>query len=128
MKKEQPEYILQKQVCSYLNSQYNKVLYLSDTIASIKLTFGQMNRNKAIQKEGFKTPDLLILHPNKEYHGLFIELKAKTIYKKDGTLLKNDHVEAQLETIKQLNKLGYYATFCIGFDNTKAVIDEYMKG
>ena len=44
-----PEYDLQKTVCQYLEMQYPKVLFLSDTIASVKLTKQQAVRNKAIQ-------------------------------------------------------------------------------
>lgn len=128
MRKEQPEYQLQKQVCQYLNIQYPKVMYLSDTVAAVKLTIPQQVRNKAIQKEGFKCPDLLILQPNKYNSGLFIELKAKTPYKSNGfVLLSNPHVEAQAETLNQLNKIGYYACFSWSFEDCKSIIDSYMK-
>jgi hypothetical protein len=80
-----------------------------------------------VQKEGFHCPDLLIFKPNGVFHALFIELKAKDIYKKNGELLKNDHVEAQLKTIKELSALGYSAHFAVGFDEAKRLIDDYMK-
>ena len=128
-----PEYIIQKQVCAYLRTQYRGLLFMSDTIAAVKLTIPQQIRNKAIQKPDFNCPDLLIFEPNSclsgNYCGLFIELKAKSIYKKDGkTLLKNEHVEAQLYTIQQLRSKGYYAEFCCGFDEAKTLIDNYLKG
>lgn len=122
-----PEYLLQCSVCAYLKLQFPTVLFLSDTIANIRLTIGQSMRNKKIQKEDFKTPDLLILQPNKNYHGLFIELKVKSPYKKDGTLLKDEHLEGQLKTIKALRRLGYMADFAVGFDQARAMIDAYMK-
>ena len=122
-----PEYDLQKACCRYLNTQYKNVQYLSDTVASLKLTKPQQGRNKAIQKEGFKTPDLLILQPNGKYYGLFIELKVKSPFKKDGTLLKNEHLEGQQKTIDKLNSLGYYATFATGFDEFKSIVDNYFK-
>ncbi len=122
-----PEYQLQKQICAYLNVQYSDVLYLSDTIANLRLSAPQKVRNKAIQKDGFSCPDLLILQPNKRFKGLFIELKIKSPYKKNGELLKSDHLERQQKAIKQLNYLGYYATFSTGFDETKQIIDNYMK-
>lgn len=128
MRKEQPEYTLQKQVCKYLNMQYPNVMYLSDTIAAVKLTFPQQARNKAIQKEGFKCPDLIILQPNLYSSGLFIELKAKTPYKSDGiTLFSNPHNEAQNETLSKLNELGYYACFAWDFDQCKKIIDQYLN-
>ena len=82
-RKKQPEFEIQKAICDYLELQYPKVLFLSDTIASIKLTIPQQVRNKSIQKEGFKCPDLLILEPRGKYAGLFIEIKVVTPYKKE---------------------------------------------
>ena len=126
MKRTYPEYELQKQCKQYLDLQYKNVLYDSDTIASIKLTAPQQGRNKAIQKEGFKRPDIVIYTPNFYYHGLFIELKVKSPFKKDGTLLKNDHLEGQQNTINDLSKLGYKAMFCTGFEEFKIAVDEYL--
>lgn len=122
-----PEYELQKQVCAYLKTHYSDVLFMSDTIASVKLTAAQGARNKAIQKDGFKTPDLIIFEPNKYYRGLFIELKVESPFKKDGTLKKNAHLEAQQKSINDLNDKGYFALFSWGFDMTKRFIDDYMK-
>ena len=125
--KQQPEYILQKAVCQYISIQYPNVMFLSDTIAAVRLTIPQQIRNKAIQKEGFKCPDLLILHPNKYFSGLFIELKAKTPYKGNGEILKNIHLEAQQETLNKLNYLGYHACFVWSFEDCKHIIDNYMQ-
>lgn len=127
MSKNQPEYELQKSICKWLDLQHPKLLYLSDTIASVKLTIPQQARNKSIQKKCFKCPDLLILHPNNTYHGLFIELKVKSPYKKDGTLLKNEHLEGQDKTIKELNEKGYLACFSWGFEMTKGIIEKYIN-
>ena len=93
--KKQPEFDLQKQVCRYLNLQYKEVLFLSDTIASVKLTEPQAKRNSQIQKRGFKTPDLIIFEARKGFHGLFIELKVKSPYKKDGKIFTNEHLQGQ---------------------------------
>ena len=123
-----PEFELQKSVCKYLDLQYPDVLYLSDTIANLKLTIPQKVRNKSIQKADFHCPDLLILEPQKGFHGLFIELKVKDIYKKNSTeLLKNEHVENQQKSINQLNKKDYKSCFCIGFEQAKTMIDIYMR-
>jgi hypothetical protein len=127
MNKNQPEFELQKAICRWLNVQYPKVLYLSDTIASVKLTIPQQNRNKLIQKNGFKTPDLLIFEPNKEFKGLFIELKVKSPFKKDGTLLKDEHLESQQKTINDLKQKGYYACFSWSLEMTLDIINRYMS-
>lgn len=121
------EYDLQVNVCRYLNLQYPKVLYLSDTIANIKLTPIQAYRNSNIQKKWFKCPDLIILEPNLNYKGLFIELKISSPFKKDGTIKSNEHLKEQLNTINELNYKGYYSCFCWSFDMAKEIIDKYFQ-
>lgn len=123
------EFDLQVAICRYLSYQYPNVLFYSDTIANMKLTLPQASRNKKIQKVGFKMPDLVILQPNKEFHGLLIELKLESPYKKDGTIKASakDHLKGQQETINELNNKGYKALFSWGFDMTKEIIDEYLK-
>lgn len=122
------EFELQSQVSSYLIYQYPDVDFLSDTVASVKLTIPQAQRNKKVQKPGFKCPDLLILEPRGEYHGLFIELKASTPYKKCGIeLLKNQHVEDQAYQLEKMKAKGYYACFAWSFEMAVDIIDNYMK-
>ena len=125
--KQQPEYHLQVQVCEYLRWQYPHLLFDSDTIAAAKLTMPQAARNKKIQKEGFKRPDIAIYEPKRDYHGLFIELKVECPFKKDGTLKSNEHLEAQQKTINDLNAKGYLAMFSWSFEQTKSIIDNYFK-
>jgi hypothetical protein len=123
------EYDLQVAVCKYLSYQYPDVEYMSDTIANLKLTKTQANRNKKIQKNGFKCPDIIILEPRNNFSGLFIELKLQTPFKKDGEIKAStkDHLKGQLETIENLNKKGYLAHFSWGFDMTKEIIDSYLN-
>lgn len=121
------EYILQKAVCKFITKQYPDVLFLSDTIGNVKLNINQAARNKAIQKDGFKCPDLLILEPNRYFKGLFIELKKESPFKKDGvTLLKSDHLEAQQLAINNLLSKGYFAAFKWEFEDIKELISWYM--
>lgn len=126
-RKSQPEYEIQKAICNYLELQYPDVDFLSDTIASIKLTIPQQVRNRNIQKNGFKCMDLLIFEPRGGYHGLFIEIKVVTPYKKNGDLKKSEHLEGQDQSMKKLAKKGYYTGFAWGFEGVKNVIDKYMK-
>jgi len=123
------EFDLQVAVCKYLSYQYPDIQFLSDTVANMKLTVNQASRNKKIQKNAFKTPDLLILEPKNDFSGLFIELKIKTPFKKDGNIKAstNDHLKGQMETIELLNKKGYKSCFSWGFDMTKEIIDDYLK-
>jgi len=119
------EYDLQKAICRYLIMQYPNVLFMSDTIASLKLTMGQAVRNKAIQCPAFKTPDLIIFHPNESYHGLFIELKIADPFTKRGAL-KSEHIEGQWLTLQALSQKGYKAEFAWSFDMAKGIIDNYL--
>lgn len=127
--KKQPEFELQSAICRYLSYEYAEILFLSDTIASLKLTPAQANRNKKIQKFGFSCPDLLILEPRNGYSGLFIELKVETPFKKNGEIKasKDDHLKNQLEAINKLNEKGYKAVFSWDFQMTKDIIDNYLK-
>ena len=143
--KNQIEFFIQKQICQYLEHQYPKVLFISDATSGAKLTMPQAVRNKSIQKDNFKIPDLQILEPNTEYYGLFLELKKETPYKKTGELKRQiikiyktiakkrvvvgsyDHLELQDKSIKLLRGKGYFACFCWSFDQAKEIIDDYIK-
>ena len=124
--KAQPEFELQKSICKWISIQYPKVLFLSDTIASVKLTIPQQVRNSLIQKKAFKAPDLIIFESNEKYNGLFIELKVKSPFKKNGELLKDEHLEGQQKTINDLKSKGYFACFSWGFEMTTEIINKYM--
>jgi hypothetical protein len=127
MAKKHLEYDIQKAICEYLDTKYPDVLYMSDTIANVRLTIPQANRNKSIQKDYFKCPDLLIFCAKGKFHGLFIELKIKSPFKKDGSLYKSEHLEGQAKTIDDLMSAGYYAQFSVGYEETKEIIDWYMN-
>ncbi|WP_299153097.1 hypothetical protein [uncultured Christiangramia sp.] len=120
------EYELQKMLCQWLEIQFPKVLFLSDTIASVKLKIPQQLRNKKIQKSGFKCPDLLILEPKKGYAGLFIELKTKSPFKKNGEIYSNDHLKAQQHSLNKLEEKGYKTCFSWEFERTKNIIESYL--
>ena len=128
-RKKQPEFELQKAICQYLSLQYPNILFLSDTIASLRLTPQQQVRNSAIQKKGFHCPDLIILQPNKYFFGLFIELKTETPFKLNGEIKasQNDHLKNQYNTIEKLNLMEYYAGFAWSFEQAKKIIDEYLS-
>lgn len=122
------ERLLVEQVARYLQLQYPDVIYRFDIAADLKLTMGQARRHKLIHpKRGY--PDLFIAHPtNKLTHdcGLYIELKVKPIYRRDGELFANAHLREQDEMLARLGELGYVAKFAVGFDQAKEIIDEYL--
>lgn len=63
-----------------------------------------------------------------KYAGLMIELKrpGTRIYKKDGTLVADQHIREQFDVLEQLRKRGYVAEFACGFDEAKKIIDGYL--
>jgi hypothetical protein len=126
MSKQQPEFALQRQVAQYIRMQYKDVLFMSDTVASVKLTKPQAIRNKSIQKPHFKTPDLIIFEPKINYCGMFLELKVESPFLKDGITPKSEHISGQQKSINDLRKKGYYANFGVGFDDCKKQIDTYL--
>lgn len=101
---------------------------MSDTIAQVRLTVPQQVRNKKLQKPGFQCPDLLIFAVRGDRCGLFIELKARSPFKKGGvTLLRSDHVEGQAATMERLRREGYECHFAWEFDQCRAIIDRYLQ-
>ena len=118
------EYTLQVAVCKYLKYQYPNVLFRSD-LGGIRLTKGLAIKAKKIQhSKGF--PDLFVYHPNKGYNGLAIELKTKELMKKNGTLKKSEHLEQQQRVLDHLNANKYYASFAVGFEEARTIIDNYL--
>ncbi len=127
-RKAQPEFELQKQVAQWLRLQYPTVPFLSDVRASMKLTIPQQVRSKQIQADNFACPDMMIFKMRGGYGGLFLELKAESPFRKDGvTLLRNDHLEAQAETIIQLQVEGYHAAFYWEFETIRMAVNEYLR-
>lgn len=125
--KQQIEYNLQKSICQYLRIQYPNVLFYSDTVAQIKLSIPQAVRNKAIQKEEFKMPDLVILQPIGGYSGLLIELKKESPLLKNGKLSNKKHIQGQFKSINDLKSKGYFVCFAWSFEMAKNIIDNYLN-
>jgi hypothetical protein len=121
------EFSEQASICEYLSLQYPNVIFASD-LSGIKLTKGLAVKIKKL-KCARGIPDLFIYEPRKGYCGLAIELKATgvTVYKQDGTLKNDTHLQEQEEMLTRLSKKGYLALFCLGFDSAKLIIDTYLK-
>ncbi len=71
------------------------------------------------KRQGVKPgiPDICIMEPNKDYSGLFIEIKAN--YNKPS--------DYQLKWAKNLNKKGYLAVWSNSFDECKDIINGYLS-
>ena len=141
---------LQVQVADYLRLQYPSVMFHSDFGSGIKLTMGQAIKQKRQNGGRRAWPDMFIAEPRgvkasckvvmpedsvikeaqfiEQKHGLFIELKkaGTRIFKKDGTLVADEHIREQFDVLEQLRKRGYMAEFACGFDEAKRIIDGYL--
>jgi len=114
-------------ICKYLKLQYPNVLFTSES-SGIRLSIGQAKRLKAMRScSGL--PDIMIFEPRKSYYGLFLEVKREgtKIYKKDGDLRKDAHIQEQEEILHQLKQRGYLAEFVVGFEEAKSIIDYYFS-
>jgi hypothetical protein len=120
------EYILCKQIATYLRLQYPKVIFHFD-LSGLNHSKAQAGQTKIIQ-HGRGWPDLFIAEARTSYHGLFLELKAEgtRIYKKDGSF-SSPHIAEQDAVLKALASKGYQTWFAVGFSEAQKIIDAYMK-
>lgn len=154
--RKQTEAQLQVQVADYIRLKYPNVLFHSDYGSGVKLTMSQAVMQKRQNGGRRSWPDLFIAYPifklpegktTKDYvaegnigkwhmfddsmrHGLFIELKREgtKIFKKDGTLVSDEHIREQYDLLERLrHDCGYEARFACGFDEAKKIIDEYLS-
>ncbi len=133
------EETLHLKVCDYLRKNYPDVLFRTDFSSGMKMTPWQAAKHKKFQKSR-AWPDLFIAESgvvkfkegnliiNLRKNGMFLELKADGVklYKKDGTLRKNKHIEEQAEMLEKLRNGNYYAEFAIGYEDAIEQIREYL--
>lgn len=119
---------LQTAVADYIRLHYPDVLFHSDFGSGIKLTMGQAAKQKRQNGGRRGWPDMFIAKPKLTFHGLFLELKkdGTRLWKKNGDPT-SEHIEEQANTLIELNNLGYWAEFAIGFDEAVEIIDKYMN-
>lgn len=122
---------IQISVCKYLKMQYPDAIFTCDLASGMKLTIGLAAKHKS-QRSGRGYPDLCVDEPRRGYNGLRIELKSSvnSVFLKDGKTLKSDpknHLKEQIDMMERLKKRGYYASFGLGFDDTKRIIDWYFS-
>lgn len=123
------EHDLYTMLADYLRYNYKSIIWRFDLAADLKLTIGQARKHKRLQQHrGY--PDLFIAEPRGEYHGVYIELKkaGTRIFKKDGTLVADQHIREQFDLLEKLRRKGYVAEFACGFDEAKEIIDRYLGG
>ena len=144
------EHDLYAMLADYLRYNYKDIIWRFDLAADLKLTIGQARKHKRLQQHrGY--PDLFIAEPRgvkaeckviepsdgsvieeayfiEQKHGLYLEIKkaGTRIFKKDGTLVADEHIREQFDVLEQLRKRGYMAEFACGFDEAKRIIDGYL--
>ena len=113
-------------ISRYINTKYPDIIYHFDYGSGLKMSKRQAVRQKILNKKrGY--PDLFISKTNSKYSGLFIEVKIETPFKKDGYLKAGKHLEEQNEMLENLRKQKYFAEFGTGFEECKAIIDNYIN-
>lgn len=120
---------VQTLVIGYLRKTYPDVLYKADFSTGMIMSIGQAVKAKKLGGNVKNFPDLNIIEPKAEYHGLFLELKNKTvkIYKEDGDYYKNDHHIEQSKMMQKIESKGYLCSFAIGEYHAKDLIDSYLS-
>lgn len=117
----QHEYYVQVAIVNYLRAKYPGALWTASS-AGMKTNVITAMRFKAMGVQpGF--PDIAIYEPRGIYRGLFIELKRpKARGSSRGTVSPH-----QTRWIDGLNRRGYKAVICYGFDDARKILDDYMK-
>jgi hypothetical protein len=101
-------------------SEYNKAKY-----PELELLFHVPNGGKRnvieaarLKREGVRAgvPDLILPVARGNYHGLFIEMKAN----------KGKATQKQNEWIEKLQAQGYLAVVCNGWEEAKALLQNYL--
>lgn len=94
-----------------------------------KLTFHPPNGGKRhpsvankLKRQGVKAgvPDIFVMMPKGDYHGLMIEFKA-------SPPAKTEVSDKQKEWLSRLENQGYLATVCRGIEAAQNEINNYMN-
>jgi len=117
---------LHKSVCRYISLQYPEVMFVSEP-GGIRVTPGIAGEIAKLRSD-VGLPDLYILEPKGEYHGLILELKKDVgAYRnKKGEIRDIKHIQIQLRILKKFRRKGYFASFAGGFDEAQKIIDWYL--
>jgi len=119
---------LASNVAKFMQVQFPTAIYQYTIGADVRLPINTARRLHKLNgrwSKGFV--DIFIYEARNGYHGLAIELKAVTPFKKNGELKKDSHLENQANFHKELEARGYKAIFTTGFEETVEAIREYLS-
>lgn len=120
-------------LCLWLSKTYPNAVFISDIAGrplphTVRNTVYKM-RSRTQTGEVFKQPDLVIYNPAKGFVGLMIEIKktGEKIYKRDGELIADSHVQRQAQALQFFRSVGWNAVFSIGIEACKEIIINHFK-
>ena len=107
---------LQTAIVKYIRLAYPNTLFTA-TMGGVKLN--SWSQRNALKATGYLkgVADLLIFESKASYKGLFLEVKT------DKGKMTKEQKEFQTNAIAR----GYLCICCKGFDETKNIIDDYLK-
>ena len=114
-------------VCKYIAHAHPGTIFNTD-LSGIRLPIA-LAKKAARLRSSRAFPDLVIYEARRGFASLFIELKAEgaRIWLKDSTLSKDKHVREQARMLSALTMRGFCASFAVGFDEARKLIDWYLK-
>lgn len=105
-KNDQPERVLQKKICDYLQTHYPDVYFFSDP-SGLKLSPNMLKLLKATRSRHSQL-DIIIVH---NFCNIILEVKAESPYKINGELKTDTHLKEQFEVMKMLRVKGHVCEF-----------------
>ncbi len=120
---------VQMQVITWLKQTYPNVLFKCDGTTGMKMSIGMAMKQKRLGGIIKDFPDFCLYKINKLYSGLFLEIKRPEIkiYQENGEYYKNEHHIAQSAMLARLTNEGYAASFGIGYEHCKTLIEAYLN-
>ncbi len=122
------EYDLHRACIAYLRRVQPGALFYSD-MRGVKLSPGTARKNAKLQMRRTAWLDIFIADPRRGYSGLAIELKngPAKLYKKNGELRGDKHIQAQRKTIEAFEERGFCAAFVTSYQSFIDLIDWYFE-
>ena len=112
-------------IAKYIRDTYPDVIFRCDESGENKpKRAGRLNK---YLRSSNAMPDLFISEPRGGFYGLYVELKADGFkLKKSNSQWTNEHIQEQAIMLDRLNNRGYCATFAVGYEEARGVIDGYL--
>jgi hypothetical protein len=105
----------QRSVAQWLNLQYPNLLWWHTPNEGKRSKFEQWLAKILGIRAGVS--DIIILHPNKQFHGIAMELKVAP----------NKATSAQLKFLKQAEQAGFYTCIAYNIEEVMQIISSYLR-